>query len=50
VSLYVFSIAATGRYVNWTLTGALLLILLFQGSGIFTEIISNQKYPKYKEY
>ncbi|TNV72167.1 hypothetical protein FGO68_gene12545 [Halteria grandinella] len=49
-SLYLFSIAATGKVINWTLTGALLLILLFQGSGIFTEIISAQKYPKYKEY
>ena len=49
-SLYLFSVAETGRYLNWTLTGALLLMLLFQGSGIFTEMISVEKYPKYREY
>lgn len=47
---YLFSVAATGRTLNWTLTGALLLMLLFQGSADFSEGISASKYPAYKDY
>lgn len=50
VSFYVFSIAASGRYINWTIVGCLLLILLFQGSADFSEEISAKKYPDYKLY
>jgi steroid 5-alpha reductase family enzyme len=28
-SLYVFSVAATGRFINWSSIGSLLLMLLF---------------------
>lgn len=47
---YLFSVAATGRWLNWSLTGAVLLILLFLGSSDFSEKISAGKYPAYKDY
>lgn len=50
ISFYLFSVAASGEWVNWSLTGALLLVLLFQGSADFSEEISAGKYPEYAEY
>jgi steroid 5-alpha reductase family enzyme len=50
LSVYVFSIAATGRLINWTMIGALLLMLLFKGSADLSEGISAGKYPEYKKY
>jgi len=50
LSFYVFSVAATGRVLNWSLIGGLLLVLLFQGSADFSEKITAGKYPAYKEY
>jgi len=50
VVFYFFSVAATGRWLNWSATGALLLLVLFQGSSDFSEEISTSKYPAYKEY
>lgn len=50
VVFYLFSIVATGSFVNWSIAGAILLILLFFGSSNFSEEISAAKYPKYKEY
>jgi steroid 5-alpha reductase family enzyme len=47
---YFFSVAATGKWINWSLAGAVLLVLLFQGSCDFSEKISSTKYPAYKEY
>lgn len=47
---YLFSVAATGRWLNWSLVGAILLLLLFQGSADFSENISAEKYPSYKDY
>eukprot|EP00536_Pseudo-nitzschia_multiseries_P011594 jgi/Psemu1/259963/estExt_Genewise1Plus.C_4050009 len=35
---------------NWSHIGWVLYVLLFQGSGPFTEYISVTKYPKYAEY
>ena len=49
-SFYLFSVAATGQWINWSGLGAVLLILLFQGSTGFTEKISLAKYPEYAEY
>ena len=50
VSFYLFSIAA-GKFVfNYTMLGALLLILLFFGSTAFAEQISSSKYPSYSNY
>ena len=51
--LFLFAIGAgvTKYYVfNWTLTGPLLLVLLFLGSSTMAESISMSKYPEYQEY
>jgi steroid 5-alpha reductase family enzyme len=50
ISFYLFSIAATGQWINWSMTGCVLLILLFIGSSNFSEEISAKKYPNYKQY
>lgn len=50
LSFYVFSIAAGAPVFNWTLIGAVLLVLLFQGSSTFGESLSASKYPAYKDY
>ena len=50
VVFYLFSVVATGEWLNWTIAGCVLLILLFKGSSDFSEEISAGKYPKYKEY
>ncbi len=47
---YFFSVAATGRWLNWSLAGAILLMLLFLGSADFSEKISAGKYPEYRDY
>ena len=50
ISFYFFGVAASGNLMNWTLTGPLLLVLLFFGSTRMTESISSQKYPGYVAY
>ena len=50
VAFYLFSVAASGQWVNWTAIGPALLILLFQGSTAFTEEITARKYPAYADY
>ena len=50
VVFYLFSVVATGIWFNWTICGAILLIMLFQGSAKFSEGITAEKYPEYKEY
>ena len=50
VVFYLFSVAATGSWFNWTICGAVLLIMLFQGSANFSEGITAEKYPEYKDY
>lgn len=50
VSFYIFSIAAGAGILNWTVCGAVLLILLFMGSSTLGEYISKSKYPEYAEY
>ena len=49
-AIYLFGVAATGEWINWTIGGILLLILLFRGSSDFSESISSEKYPDYKDY
>jgi steroid 5-alpha reductase family enzyme len=49
-TIYVFSIAASGRWLNWSIGGAILLTLLFQGSTQFTEQLTLRKYPAYRAY
>ena len=50
VSFYFFGVAASGQVINWTLSGPVLLVLLFIGSSAFTEKISQEKYPEYRNY
>lgn len=50
ISFYLFSVAASGQWINWSIAGCLLLLILFQGSSDFSEEISAGKYPKYKYY
>lgn len=50
ICFYLFSVAASGSWFNWSITGCILLVLLFQGSAQFSEEISASKYPLYKEY
>jgi steroid 5-alpha reductase family enzyme len=50
VCFYLFSVAASGQWFNWSIAGCLLLIVLFQGSSAFSEEISAGKYPDYASY
>ncbi len=50
VCFYLFSVAASGQWLNWSISGALLLVVLFQGSSSFSEEISASKYPDYSKY
>jgi len=52
-AFYLFSIAATGQILNWTIWGAIFLAGLFLPPGAscdLTEAISLTKYPEYAEY
>ena len=49
-SFYLFSVGARVGIVNWSVIGALLLIVLFLGSSNFGEEISASKYPEYAAY
>lgn len=50
ICFYLLSAAASGQWINWTMSGCILLVLLFIGSSDFSESISASKYPDYKEY
>lgn len=50
VAFYLFTIGAGIGVFNWSVAGALLLIVLFQGSAVIGEEISGSKYPEYKQY
>mmetsp|Transcript_985 Transcript_985/g.2126 ORF Transcript_985/g.2126 Transcript_985/m.2126 type:complete len:359 (+) Transcript_985:59-1135(+) len=52
ICYYLFTISATGgaHLLNWSISGCLLLAVLFQGSGWFTEMLSERKYPEYGDY
>ena len=49
-AFYGFAVAASGTWLNWSILGAVLLTLLFQGSTRLTEAISLRKYPAYRDY
>ena len=49
-ALYIFSIGAGVGIFNWSIIGALLLIVLFLGSSALAEEISSGKYPEYARY
>ncbi len=50
IVFYFFSVTTTGEWLNWSITGALLLVILFKSSSDFSEEISASKYPEYKDY
>ena len=50
VTLYAWSCAATGTWYNWSGVGAAGYLCLFQASTWITELLSERKYPEYKEY
>jgi len=50
ISFYLFGVAASGQWINYTLAGPVLLVLLFYGSSRLTESISRRKYPEYEVY
>ena len=49
-AFYIFTIAGGIGLINWTMIGALLILVLFQGSSALGEEISASKYPEYKAY
>ena len=49
-AFYLFSVGGGIGLVNWSMIGALLLIVLFLGSSAFAEEISSSKYPEYARY
>ena len=50
IVFYFFSVAATGQWINWSVMGSILLVLLFFGSSNLSESISSRKYSAYSEY
>ncbi|MFZ2286837.1 MAG: DUF1295 domain-containing protein [Bacteroidales bacterium] len=50
ISFYIFSVAASGQLINFSLIGPVLLVILFIGSSVMTEKISSGKYPDYSTY
>ena len=50
IVFYFFSVTTTGEWLNWSVTGCLLLMILFKSSSDFSEEISANKYPEYADY
>lgn len=50
ISFYLFGVAASGKWINFTMAGPVLLVILFVGSSVMTEKISSSKYPEYSVY
>ena len=50
IAFYLFSVGAGVGLLNWSVIGALLLVVLFQGSSALAEQISSSKYPEYQRY
>ena len=48
--VYAIGCVATGQWLHWSIIGAVLLTLLFDGSVRFTESITKSKYPEYADY
>jgi steroid 5-alpha reductase family enzyme len=45
-----FAAVATGQMVHWRVLGPVLLSALFVGSTRFTESLTREKYPEYRDY
>jgi steroid 5-alpha reductase family enzyme len=50
IVFYLFSVVSTGEWINWSIAGCVLLLILFKGSSDFSEEISSRKYILYKDY
>ncbi|MBE0673068.1 MAG: DUF1295 domain-containing protein [Bacteroidales bacterium] len=50
IVFYLFSISATGLFLNWSVIGCVLLVMLFMGSSDFSESVSASRYPTYADY
>lgn len=50
ICFYLLAAGAAGQWLNWSVAGCLLLLVLFQGSSDFSEAISTGKYPEYAAY
>jgi len=50
IAFYFFSVAATGSWLNWSVVGCSLLVVLFKSSSDFSEKITAGKYPAYSDY
>jgi protein-S-isoprenylcysteine O-methyltransferase Ste14 len=50
LAMYQWGTFATDSLVNWTLSGGIGYIMLFQGSTWLTEKITARKYKEYKDY
>ena len=50
IAFYLFSVAASGQLINWSISGSILLVILFRSSSNFSEEISAGKYPNYALY
>jgi len=50
ISFYIFSIATGVGIFNWSMIGAVLLVVLFICSAALSEGISASKYPRYEQY
>lgn len=49
-AFYLFAVAASGQWSNWTALGSVCLILLVFNTAHLTETISAAKYPDYRAY
>ena len=50
ICFYLFSVVASGEWINWSIAGCLLLVVLFRGSSELSESLTLSKYPEYKNY
>ena len=50
IVFYLFSVIATGNWINWSMAGCVLLVILFKSSADFSENISAGKYTAYRDY
>lgn len=50
IVFYLIAVVSTGRIINWSMVGCVLLVILFRSSADFSENISSNKYPDYKDY
>ena len=49
ITFYLISASANGTWLNWSVVGCILLVVLFYNSAVFSEGISSRKYPDYKK-